>query len=934
MGKLLEAVQAKLNELRQREQAPAPDYQADPKAAMDYIKSRNAVEFEQKKMGALLINALRKLPKEQRDEFYDRCIRPGVNGTYSKERYDEHLDPNTYNGRNNSIWIMRDGTFGQSWQRNVEVLEEFIGPEASEGLAQEIQNIIYPFDPAYPEENKLVYPLTAEIQEIKDSLPAFSPDSFLDAAILDEVKEELAYASEELRSQADRIDLSVDGVTGYQSMVNRAGYDMQNRFIKQDLEKGKFKDKFPTFNSSESSSGHFYVMNDVQLSENGPFTKEDLDEIRKVKPNVSKSLKDDIVSITNRFEKLGEEKFKNRYTVFNLTNDPGKAMFTSEQGFKLYAYWPLHEARKALEAAVKEKDMAKIRAAHYDYKETRKEYDEMLKTVRKHPTGLSTGNINSTRALPNNTVNPVPAEHLEDFAGHSQINGLFLLYALSKNTNSTPDKLLEDPVNVMEEAGKQFVGEHGASAPTAGQKLYRSLSKNICDDFSRAWAMQTAQICARAFDGVACMSDDAAERARIAGTGQLAIASGSIPVNAHKNAWEKISHCSPEQRTLLMQHAVLLPAQQFDPLAYGEEFDKPGWEQKLDTGALVDRLKREGKLDYGRLADRVDEIVQEASGCDPLAGSGYNKDRLIEASHSLFKEIIKNASPQERETEGFKKLEKYTENMLVTTDSFEQEQSELEEYMDVQLQEKKGLFLSSTNSEEHNKMVRSQNTLRFKLMQLQGKELPQGVSQEDREFLKTITLKQAYDTARSATFDYAVKKTDHGRNAHFVHNTGDARFDASMNALESMDNMADKLGLRSPAQKLIDETRLEVFSGRRERDWSDEKAEKAAAKLMYAMTVAHKGGASEEQMKMIDPKKVEMGIALIRGQDAFKQMMKNEGAAKLMDRIAEGHGNFTDAYVKGMNDVAKKNKQPVGKAPQDMLQEEKSAVWKNNPMPL
>ena len=933
MGKALEAITAKLEELHQRELEPAPDYAADPHAAIAYIKRRNSVEFEQKKMGALLINALRKLPKEQRDEFYDRCIRPGVNGTYSKERYDEHLDPNTYNGKNNSIWIMRDRTFGQSWQRNVEVLEEFIGPEASEGLAQEIQNIIYPLDPAYPEENKLVYPLTAEIQEIKDSLPAFSPDSFLDAAILDEVKEELAYASEELRSQADRIDLSVDGVTGYQSMVNRAGYDMQNRFIKQDLEKGKFKDKFPTFNSSESSAGHFYVMNDVQLSENGPFTKEDLDEIRKVKPNVSKSLKDDIVSITNRFEKLGEEKFKNSYTVFNLTNDPGKAMFTSEQGFKLYAYWPLHEARKALEAAVKEKDMAKIRAAHYDYKETRKEYDEMLKTVRKHPTGLSAGNINSTRALPN-TVNPVPAEHLEDFAGHSQINGLFLLYALSKNTNSTPDKLLEDPVNVMEEACKQFVGEHGASAPTVGQKLYRSLSKNICDDFSRAWAMQTAQLCARAFDGVACMSDDAAERARIAGTGQLAIASGSIPVNAHKNAWEKISHCSPEQRTLLMQHAVLLPAQQFDPLAYGEEFDKPGWEQKLDTGALVDRMKREGKLDYGKLADRVEEIAGEALASESPRGSGFNRDRLIEATHSMFSEIIKKASPQERETEGFKKLERYTEKMLATTNYFEQQQSELEELMDVQKQAKKGLFLSSKNSAEHDRMVHSQNTFRYKLMLEQGKELPEGVSQEDREYLKTITLKEAFDAARSATFDYAVKKTDHGRSTRFVHNTGETRFEASMDSLEIMDEMADMLGFRSPAQKLIDDTRLEVFSGRRENDWTHEKAEKAAAKLMYAMTVSHKGGSPEEQQKQLDPKKVEMGIAFIRRQDAFKQMMKNEGAAKLMDRIAEGHGMFTDAYVKGMNDVAKKNDQPVGKAPQEMQPEEKAEVWKNNIMPV
>lgn len=155
-----------------------------------------------------------------------------------------------------------------------------------------------------------------------------------------------------------------------------------------------------------------------------------------------------------------------------------------------------------------------------------------------------------------------------------------------------------------------------------------------------------------------------------------------------------------------------------------------------------------------------------------------------------------------------------------------------------------------------------------------------------------------------------------------------------MDALECMDGMADLLGFRSPAQKLIDDTRLEVFNGRRENDWTNEKAEKAAAKLMYAMTVTHKGGSPEEQQKQLDPQKIETGIAFIRRQDAFKQMMKNERAAKLMDGIADGHGMFTDAYVKAMNDVAKKNDQPVGKAPQEMKAEEKSAVWKNNPMPL
>ena len=74
-------------------------------------------------------------------------------------------------------------------------------------------------------------------------------------------------------------------------------------------------------------------------------------------------------------------------------------------------------------------------------------------------------------------------------------------------------------------------------------------------------------------------------------------------------------------------------------------------------------------------------------------------------------------------------------------------------------------------------------------------------------------------------------------------------------------------------------------------------------------------------------------ITVIRGQDAFRQMIKMEGADKLMDRMTEGRGKFTDAYIKAMNDVAGKHDQPVGKDPKDMKIEEKTEGWRNNKMP-
>ena len=45
MGKLLETLKTRMEDLALRRQAPAPDYLSDPHAAMEYIKKRNAVEY-------------------------------------------------------------------------------------------------------------------------------------------------------------------------------------------------------------------------------------------------------------------------------------------------------------------------------------------------------------------------------------------------------------------------------------------------------------------------------------------------------------------------------------------------------------------------------------------------------------------------------------------------------------------------------------------------------------------------------------------------------------------------------------------------------------------------------------------------------------------------------------------------------------------------
>jgi len=257
MGRLLETVTAKLQDLDQIIQEPAP-YYSDPHAALEYIKKRNAEAYERKETGKKLVEALRRLPKAKQNAFYERAVPQAQRTRLTKAKYEDFLNPESEDGKSYA-WIFRPDYIGPNWQNAVAILEELIGPEEEESVSDEIDSIMAPTDPLYNDEAKLVYPLEAEIQEIKGSLDPLHPDYSLDAQMLADVNDELAYVADDTRRLINDIDGSVNGVKGYQSMVNQANYDAQNRFISQDLAGGKFQHKFPRYVSSQATDGFFYA---------------------------------------------------------------------------------------------------------------------------------------------------------------------------------------------------------------------------------------------------------------------------------------------------------------------------------------------------------------------------------------------------------------------------------------------------------------------------------------------------------------------------------------------------------------------------------------------------------------------------------------------------------------------------------------------------
>ncbi|MCR4607575.1 MAG: hypothetical protein K5771_07610 [Oscillospiraceae bacterium] len=932
MGILLQAVQSKINELNIINNAPAPAFKEDPKKNMADLKKRIDTDHIKDALGTILLESLRKLPKEKQDEFYEKNIQQNRRARFTKQMYDERLDPNTHEGKTKLTWLLNDATFGQNWEKTIESLEEMIGPEEAEKTSLKIPEIKAPSDPSIKREEKLDYPHADEIEALKKTLPA---DDAENRKLLDEIKEDLAVASQKTLDYLDKVDGDRGKIPGMQSNMNGIHFDDQNDFI-DTVENGKYKQKLPHIPSTTARSGYFYSTNldspaDLKLS------PQDIEAMRKMKPGVPEDLKNDLISITDRMDKIGVEKYQIKgKTVSNAPGSkPGEQRFLSEQGTKYYAYWPLAFAREDIIKALAEKDMNKLRQAHEAYQNTKREMDEMLKTVQKHPTGVFSGNINSTR--PNGDENPVPLEHLEDFAGHSQVNGAFCLYALSKNTKSSVKELLEDPAKVLSKDVKRHIKDNGLhTKKTTGAKLVYGLSSTEAgSNFEGAWSNDTGMLCNRALENVASLADDPKDRSRILGTVTLATAAAAHELSLYTEKWKALQSLSKEQKEVLYQHAILLPEAEFDPIKMAEEFAKPDWKKRLDTDALIDRLQKEGKLDLSMVRDRVEEVVKEADAIESgFLNSQYKEESLRHAALGIYNLIEAKASPEEREAADMKDTLNEARINVINSDSFSSAQDELIKTCDELKVRKSGWFLSSTDSQEHQQMVMAQNLLRLKLMQIQGQELPE-LPEEYTERLDSLSIKEAFSSARAATLNYCMKKTNNGSSFRFLHEAGENRFDAARRTLQILDVMEDGLGLRTPTQKAIDNCQLGILDDRSEKSWTKNEAERAAAKVIYAMTINSQSQTYDSQQKRLDPNRLEQGIAYIRMQDSFKEMFRKEGADKITDYIAEGNGKLMNAYIKALKSVDEKQQGGKDlKDPNTMTMEEKSQVMKDIPLQM
>lgn len=915
MGKFAEALKAKLATLGKAKVGSLQDFVKDPQKELEQLYLENDEFFVKNAISKMMEETLGKLSPEKQQE---------ING---KNLPDE-----------------------EKWAAVAEAWEAQAGEEAAALAAQEMEGIVSPDDPRYPKEKLLVNRFQAEIDALRAEIKPEDPEAQAKRELLDKVDRDLTLASDEALDHYNRMDELL------QYRLEGLQYTEVNAFV-DTYQGGKYASKLPKMHSDHIGIDHYTFDNVAPF--NSSFKASDSGSLVGTIPEfLSPEMKKDVLEITDKMRAHSEEYHVPGATVLTDKTPSGRPYYLAEQGTKAYAFWPLQTAYQKLAEAVDSKDYDKIREAERHYSEMRALTDGMMQTMGKYKTPLCGGNVNSTRSQNGRTA--VPQEQLKDFVSHSKLNGLYMLHGFYKNTGITAEEFFKDPAAAMRKSARLFISREGVQTkPTLGSKLFNGMSTVFANQVSRAYFDTDLSLIGRAFESMSSMEKDPEKRSHIAGCGGLAAAAGSIVVNEYFHKIEKISQMPKDKTDYFYQHVALLPKEEIDPVKLYDKLNVENWKKDADPRRLAQELRTQGKLDYSELAERTNQVLEEVQkemeSDDAVVVSSFNREKFYQSSMKAYGELIRTATPEEKQDPGFQKFRDsvFAMKMKYGKNGTEKDVTKatatcrkLDEEIALQRQKKTGWFISSKNTDEHNRMTIAQRKLQYKVRQLRGEDITD-LPPDEIAALKATDLKKLVDKARSETYRYCCMKSDNGKDFKFVHSAGINRFNTAYNTLKTIDEIADTCGILSPGEKLLHKARREMMHDRDDKGWTRENVEDYAAKAILGMSLAHGKKSFEEQAKYEDAEKQQAAIDKIKADPAFRRMMANEGALNIADKIITGNSSLTDAYIKAKDQVAIENRQTEneaahngirelgeGEVPEAMTNDDKKKMWGDNPIQL
>ncbi len=376
---------------------------------------------------------------------------------------------------------------------------------------------------------------------------------------------------------------------------------------------------------------------------------------------------------------------------------------------------------------------------------------------------------------------------------------------------------------------------------------------------------------------------------------------------------------SDDRRTFLMQNAMLTAEEELDPDDLKEKaFDKK-WRTKLDPLKKAQQLKEEGKLDLGAVVERSRRIISETE---------YNALLCKQAALQNYRNLSQMIPAGERDSQAYREMSRHAAELQadVVKGKYPKGKKTVEEGRKLMTEQvttltkvKKGFMLSSTNSPEHERMMKSLKLFNAKLdMTLDGKT-SQVLTDEEREKVQSSDIKDLFDQAKKDSFNYSCLKTKYGKSG-IIHDDGKDRNKAARNVVDILNQVGSVMGLEDRATRMKDEVALEVLRMRGSSSWEKKNAENYAAKTIYALSLTHGGVPDDKQRAKLTEHSLQKHIEEIKQRPEFKQMVKDLGPEGLCGAIVKGGDAMTKAYAKAIEKVndpqAAKNKKPVEMTPE------------------
>ena len=904
MGKLLEALKAKLGTLDKAKAGSLQDFVNDPKTELEKLYHENDEHSIRTAISAKMQELLAKLPAKRQQEI------------------------NARNLPNEEKWV----AIAEAWELRA-------GEEASALAAQELEAIVSPSDPRYPKEKLLVNPNRDLIDSLRNEILPEDPEAEEKRTLLEQVDQELLLTGDEALAHYEHMDQLL------QDRIETLQHTEINAFIDH-YQEGKYASKLKKVHSAHSNLDH-YLFDNVRPEE-CRFSAEDGQALESQIPAyLSPEMKRDVLEITDMMEAHSDQYYLPGRTVFTNLSATGKPFFRAEQEPKAYAFWPLQTAREALVDALREKDYGKIRQAEQKYRETRAFTDDMMKIMGKYDTPVCGTNVNSTRGGGSRTA--VPQEYLKDYVSHCKLNGLFMLHAFSKNSGISVKQLLENPAAAMRESARMFIAREGLnSKATLGAKLFNGMSPVFANTVNQNYYKSDGSLISRAFESLSGMEKDPEKRKQIAGCGALGLAAGSFAVNDYFNKIDKISRLSPEKQDVFYQHVALLPEEEIDLIQLGDKLESADWEKDADPLRLAQDLRRDGKLDYSKLASRFDQVIEEyqaeSEEENAVAASNFDMERFYSSSIKAYNHLIRTAGPEEKQSPGFKafqdkilalQLEYGKTGSQDDIDNAKGSLANLDQEIALQEKVKTNFFASNINTDEHKRMLTAQLGLQYKLKLLRGEQVTR-LTPNQIEDLKKTDLKKLVDVARRETYKYCCLKTKNGSSGF-----SRDRSKMALRSLETIDSIADMCGILPAGEKIFREAKREMLAHRGNKTWTRQNAEDMAARTILGMTLVFGKKSFEEQAKYEKEETLRNALAKIKRDPTFRRMMQNEGVMKIADKVIIGNSSITNAFFNAKHQLdapqqAQQNAaQPVAFQPAESMDKAaKKELWERNPLQL